>query len=102
MVCLVQGPTMADLLAPHPHTQLLLLLLCLLSPIFLMHLVSGVCLLQGPTMAELLAPHPHTQAWLQRVRDACAPHYEGMCLPACPPTLLLCFSAAIGCAQEPT
>jgi hypothetical protein len=33
-------------------------------------------------MAELLAPHPRTQAWLQRVRDACAPHYEGPLLPA--------------------
>ena len=28
-------------------------------------------------MAELLAPHPGVTAWLQRMRDACAPHYDG-------------------------
>ena len=33
--------------------------------------------LQGPNMAELLAPHARLQAWLQRLRQECAPHYEG-------------------------
>lgn len=28
-------------------------------------------------MAELLAPHPRVSAWLQRMREACAPHYDG-------------------------
>ncbi|EFN56669.1 hypothetical protein CHLNCDRAFT_57549 [Chlorella variabilis] len=42
--------------------------------------VEQLCLLdgatQGPGMAELLAPHPRVQAWLQRVRQECAPHYD--------------------------
>jgi len=31
---------------------------------------------QGPTFAALLEPHPAVRAWLQRVSQQCAPHYE--------------------------
>lgn len=33
-------------------------------------------------MADLLAPHARLQAWLQRLRQECAPHYNGGWLPA--------------------
>jgi hypothetical protein len=33
--------------------------------------------MQGPGMEELLRPHPRLLAWLDRVRSACSPHYDG-------------------------
>jgi glutathione S-transferase len=55
-----QRPSIADLLLSCELEQL-----CLLD---------GAA--QGPTMADLLAPHTRLQAWLQRLRQDCAPHYD--------------------------